>query len=169
MGMGDSFFPAARKVLQNPFVKWTNRALFTAIAAIVTTIVWPAVDQWVDTRADSKSVTKIDQRVQQLESARLVNHERLYRIGSDLSGLTDAEKLQWAIERINRLEQRLVVETRARLMVDVAIMFRQPKSEAAQRAIALAKVHYNEMVSAGIDPETAAQSAIDYIRSTQPR
>lgn len=162
--MTDSFYPAAKKVVANPFVKWLGGALITLLAAALTTGVWPFFKGWVVTRADTDTVEKIDTRVVRIEKDLEVNFERLDSARKDdTTALSQGEQLQWAVIRVKRLEMKLVVETRARIGMEARLRMPRPNSDAASRISATVKAKFDDLLFKGEDITTASQKALEHV------
>jgi hypothetical protein len=160
----DSFFPAARRVFQNPVVKWLVGALAALLTAAVTTGVWPFFKGWVATRADTESVQGIDTRVTKIETAHTLDYSRLNSAkGDDTGALTQGERLEWSIIRIKRLQMKLVIEIRARVGLEARMRMRDPRSDSAKRMAGAVRAKFDDLVFKGEDPNVAAQKAIESV------
>jgi hypothetical protein len=168
--MTNSFFPAARRVVQNPIVKWLGGALLALLTAALTTGVWPFFRGWVATRADTGTVEGIDGRVTKIEKAHSVDFGRLDSAkGDDTGALNEGEQLQWALIRIKRLQMRVVQETRSRIGLEAMIRMPNPRSEPAQRMAAAVRAKFDDLMFKGEDPNVAAQKALEDVYGPAPR
>lgn len=168
--MTNSFFPAARRVVQNPMVRWLGGILIAGATAALTTGVWPFFRGWIATRADVETVEGIDSRVTQIEKSRTVDFERLDSAkGDDTGALTEGEQLQWALIRIKRLHFRIVAETRSRIGLEAMLRMPNPRSDAAKRTAAAVRAKFDDLVFKGEDPNVAAQRALEYVYGATPQ
>lgn len=172
--MANSFFPALQKVLQNPIVRWLNRGALVVVTVLITKVIWPIGTEWIATRAsvdavekgtksNMEGIRKIISRVELLEQSHTINYDSLNAAGEDPGHLSEGEQVQWALSRIKRLQQRMVMETRARVGFEVLMQMPNPKSARARRASNLVRIKFDELIQKGDDPEVAAQKALDYV------
>lgn len=160
--MTNSFFPAVRRVAQNPIVKWLGGVTLALLTAALTTGVWPFFRGWVATRADLQTVEGIDNRVTKIEKAHGVDFGRLDSAkGDDTGALTEGEQLQWSLIRIKRLQMRVVMETRARIGLEAMMRMPNPRSDAAKKIAAAVRAKFDDLVFKGEDPNVAAQKAFE--------
>jgi hypothetical protein len=163
--MSDSFFPAARKVIQNPVVKWVLGLAVGLTSAAITTGVWPFFRGWVATRADTDSVSALEHRVAVMEKDHLVDYVHLDSAKSDDTGtLNTGEQLQWSLLRIKRLQMRVVIEIRYGVGLEAKLRMPNPRSEQAKRTAALVRSKFDELMLRGEDdPTVAATKALDLV------
>lgn len=166
--MPNSFYPAARKVLSNPAVRWALGIVGGLLITAITTGIWPFFKGWVLTRASTDDVDRIDGRVTIVEKSREVDDIRLNSaIDDDTSKLTEAEKLRWTIIRVKRLEMRLFSATRARVGMEARLKMPKPNSDAAKRIAGAVTKEFDKLVRGGDDLDTAARRAMAYTFGTE--
>jgi hypothetical protein len=172
--VANSFFPALQKVLQNPLVRWLNRGLLVAATVVITKVIWPIGTEWIATRASVDAVEKITKgnkdgilkvttRVDALEQSHTINYDNLNAAGNDTGHLNEGEQVQWAVAHVKQLQQRMIMETRARVGFEVLMQMPNPKSARARRAATLVRIKFDELIQKGEEPEIAAQKSLDYI------
>jgi len=163
--MPSSFFPAARKVAQNPVVRWVGGGLIAVLTATLTTGIWPFFRGWVATRANVESVEAVEHRITKLEYEQSVDFARLNSAQSDdTSKLTQAEQVQWAIIRIKRLQMKLAIEVRYGAGLEARLRMPNPRSDAAKKIAANVRSKYDELMAKGEeDPTIAATKALDLV------
>lgn len=161
--MSDSFFPAARRVLSNPVIKWSNRLILASITGLVTTVLWPNTSAWVGSRADHGEVIRLESRVTALEKAREVNYAKVYQTATSSMNLTDGEQLQWLILQTVSMQGHLTREVRARLSFEVLLLHPKPRSNQARKMASAAKSRFDDLVGRGEAPEDAAHKALEWV------
>jgi len=163
--MPSSFFPAARKVLNNPVVRWVVGSSIALLTAALTTGVWPFFRGWIVTRASTESVEAVEHRVTKLEYEHSIDFVRLDSARSDdTSKLTQAEQIQWSILRVKRIQMKLAIEVRYGVGLEARLRMPNPRSDAAKRIAASVRSKYDELMSKGEeDPTVAATKALDIV------
>ena len=163
--MTDSFFPAARRVLKSPVVRWVGGGLLTLVTAAMTTGVWPLFKGWVVSRASKDAVEEVSERVTKVEKEHQVDFAHLDSAnGDDTSKLTQAEQLQWTIIRVKRLQIKLAAQTRYGVGLQAKLRMPKPQSDTAKRIAAAVRTHFDRLMMEGeTDPNVAAQKALDEV------
>jgi hypothetical protein len=158
----NSFYPAAKKVLHNPFVK-AGIAILTAVASYaVTWGIWPFFKGWASTRADVESVTKIEKKVDTLETSHNVNYERLNSaISNETTGLSHGERVEWLIIRLKRIQEREVLEIKKQVGLEAMLRMPNPRSDAARGVASEVRKKYMSRIKDGEDPPYAAEHALE--------
>lgn len=162
--MPNSFYPAARKVISNPVVKWVLGIAGGLLLTAITTGIWPFFKGWILTRASTDEVVEVEKRVTVIEHKHVVDYARLDSALSDDTGkLTESEQLQWTIIRVKRLQMRLVAETRSRVGMEARLRMPKPSSEAAKRVSGAVMQKYDKLIRDGEEPASAGKKALEYV------
>jgi len=164
MNQTNSFFPAAKRVLHDPVVKWIAGGISTLLAALFTFYIVPAAKTWVSTRVDSISFDKVDTRVVVLEGQHKVNYDRLNLARPDDTGaLTHSERIEWVLIRVKRLQMQAVLECRKRVALEAKLRMPNPKSDAAKQTAKAVQLKYDEFIKEQQEPAEAAANALDAV------
>lgn len=162
--MSNSFYPAAKKVFTNPIVKWVTGLLLAGLTATMTTGIYPFFQGWVATRASTEQVDRIEEKVDSLDKAMKIDPERLnFALNDDVSSLTEAEKIQWLIIRMKRLQEQHVIAVRERVGLEAQLKMPRPNSKPARQTAASVMRAFDALILRGEKPSVAAEKAIEQI------
>lgn len=162
--MANSFYPAAKKVFTNPIVRWLLGLVLAGLTATMTTGIYPFFKGWVATRASTEQVDRIEAKVAVLDKDTRIDPERLnFALGNDVSGLTEAEKVQWLVIRMKRLQEQHVLAVRERVGLEAQLRMPNPSSKGARHTAASAMRAYDVLILRGEKPNIASRKAIEQI------
>ena len=164
MSQINSFFPAAKRVLHDPVVKWIAGGIATCLSAFLYLYILPEIKSWITSRADTETVTDINSRVVTIEGIHKVNYDRLALARPDDTGaMTHSERVEWLIIRVKRLQMQAVLESRKRVALEAKLRMPNPKSDAAKQTAKAVQLKYDEFIKEQQEPAEAAANALDAV------